>query len=99
MPVVRPSSSATDLNTRGWPTFTDAQVSFLEKLYPARVMGMYESLEAHVRYAGKVDLIEELRANVPSFASTRGQLNMTPEEEEAALDNMAAGMVLSDLKE
>lgn len=33
----------------------------LEELYPARCMKTDESLEDHLRYAGKVDVVERLR--------------------------------------
>lgn len=44
------------------PIMESGQVATLEKLYPPRTLGRSESAEEHLRYAGKVELIEGLRA-------------------------------------
>lgn len=64
-----------------WPTFTEEQVAFLEKLFPPRCVGRRESAEDHLRYAGMVDLVALMRATV--IGGTKLDLN---EDEEDALD-------------
>jgi hypothetical protein len=61
-----------------WPIFTDAQVAWLEKAFPNRVIERHESIEDHIRYAGAVDLITILRSRVPG--SVRTDLSLTDEE-------------------
>lgn len=68
--------------TDHWPTFTEVQVSFLEKLFPPRCVGRRESAEDHLRYAGMVDLVAMLRGTV--IGGTKLDLN---EDEEDALDD------------
>lgn len=48
------------------PTFTDAQVAYLEDLFPARCKEPLEGIEEHMLYAGKVELIAFLRSRTPS---------------------------------
>lgn len=74
-----------ELAPEHWPRFTEEQVAFLEKLYPARCIGTQEQIELHLRYAGKVDLIAQMREHVPGTI-TAVHLN---EDEEEALDDMA----------
>lgn len=63
-----------------WPTFSDSQVSFLERLYPARCIGRSESAEDHLRHAGMVELIERMRGTV---IGGKSNLDLTADEEEA----------------
>jgi hypothetical protein len=68
-----------------WPAFTETQVKFLEEMFPARCMGPLESVEAHLRYAGKVDLIAQMREHVVGSP----QSIIFTDEEEDALDEEA----------
>lgn len=77
-----------------WPNFTDAQVEFLESRFPARCLAQHESVEDHLRYAGKVDLIAQLRDHVIGSPSS---LALTDEEEEA-LDDMSVAIALDNNK-
>jgi hypothetical protein len=78
------------------PEFTDTQVSALEALYPARCIGTAERLEDHLRHAGKVELIAQLRSRVsaPSQVTVPGGLE--PDEEEALLDAEAARLATQE---
>lgn len=78
------------LEAERWPAFTDTQVAALEKMFPARCIETNETIEAHLRYAGKVDLIAQLREHVPG--NSPPSLVLT-EEEEDALDEEAAAIV------
>ena len=49
-----------------WPYVPGDLVDYLEASYPPRCKGVDESLEAHARYAGAVELIATLRARVSS---------------------------------
>lgn len=81
--------SMSDLRNEAWPAFTEAQVSFLEELFPARCIGHTESIEDHIRYAGKVDLIAQLRAHTVGGAA---RLQFTEDEEEA-FDDQAVSIL------
>lgn len=84
-----------ELVPENWPRFTEEQVTFLEKLYPARCISPRETIEDHIRYAGKVDLIASMREHVPG-AITALHLN---EDEEDALDDEAIAIVRAGQQE
>ena len=46
------------------PTYTAALIEALEAQYPPRCRLPKETEREHERYAGKVDLIQELRARI-----------------------------------
>lgn len=56
---------------RPLPTDTHALLEQLEAQYPARCRRYDESEREHERYAGKVDLIAELRTRVERNPQTR----------------------------
>ena len=66
-----------------WPTFTETQVAFLEEMYPARCLATNESVEDHLRYAGKVELIARMRESISVASPTNEPLT---EEERAAIE-------------
>lgn len=78
-----------------WPLFTESQVAFLESKFPARCLKTSEAVEDHLRYAGKVDLIAQLREHV---IGSPGGLMLTDDEEEA-LDDVAAGIAAAQQKQ
>ena len=63
--------------TLGFPRLTADQVEQLENKFPPRCLGKGESVEDHLRYAGKVELIALLR----SFIIDPRGLDFTPDEE------------------
>jgi hypothetical protein len=65
-----------------WPTFTDAQIGWLEKVFPARCMTRTETVEDHLRYAGAVDLISIMRSRVMDPNTPTATLDLTEEEAE-----------------
>lgn len=65
---------------RDFPTFTDAQVSALEELFPARTIKKGESIEDHRRYAGMVDIVQMLRDHVIDGPES-GSIELTEDEE------------------
>ncbi len=64
-----------------WPILTNAQVSALEERFPPRCLSPNETVEDHLRYAGKVDLIATLRSAVVDTSAS--SLDFTDDEEEA----------------
>jgi hypothetical protein len=48
---------------RQLPVTTEALITELESLFPPRCIKPHESLEEAHRYAGRVDLVAELRAS------------------------------------
>lgn len=78
-----------DISAEPWPTFTDPQVAFLERMFPARCLGLREQVEDHLRYAGKVDLVAQLREHV--IGGSPASMDFSDDEEEA-LDDMAVGL-------
>lgn len=74
-----------ETTANAWPNFTEAQVAFLERLYPPRCLGPHEQVEDHLRYAGKSELVATLRGTV--IGSTAA-LEFNGDEEEA-MDAMA----------
>lgn len=44
------------------PVLTEKQIGQLEDIYPSRCMGLSETERTHFLYAGKVELIAQLRA-------------------------------------
>lgn len=68
----------------GIPYVTESLVEALEALFPPRCLKVGESVEQHLRYAGKVELIALLRANC--LASPKAlELN---EDDDALIDEM-----------
>jgi hypothetical protein len=67
-----------------WPTFTDAQVSFLENLFPSRPIDRTETIEDHLRFAGKVELIAAMRTRVTDGDGPRMETAFELTEDEAA---------------
>jgi len=55
---------------RAIPTDSASLLHQLEEQYPARCRGLDEPERDHDRYAGKVDLIAELRARLDRMPST-----------------------------
>jgi len=55
---------------RAIPTDSESLVGELEEQYPARCRLPDETERDHERYAGKVDLINELRARLDRMPST-----------------------------
>jgi hypothetical protein len=55
---------------RGIPTDTESMLASLEEQYPARCRKAGEDELAHERYAGKVELIQELRRRLDLAAET-----------------------------
>ena len=55
---------------RAIPTDSESLVSQLEEQYPARCRLADETERDHERYAGKVDLIQELRVRLDRMPST-----------------------------
>jgi len=55
---------------RSIPTDSESLIGQLEEQYPARCRGLDEPERDHDRYAGKVDLIAEMRARLDSMPST-----------------------------
>jgi hypothetical protein len=69
--VTRPSNHVTqDLARRyreagaSCPDLTEAMLVWLEEYFPARCLGPRETVEDHLRYAGKVELVAVLRAQL-----------------------------------
>lgn len=79
-----------ELTPEVWPLFSDNQVSFLESKFPARCIKPSETIEDHLRYAGVVDLVQQLRMHVMG----NPQALALTEDEEDALDEEAAVIVL-----
>lgn len=46
------------------PDLTEVMVRWLEDQFPPRCLGTRETVEDHLRYAGKVDLVAGLRAQL-----------------------------------
>jgi hypothetical protein len=67
----------------GFPYFTDEQVAALEDLFPARCLRQNETVEDHLRYAGKVELIASMRGAVIGGPKAL----VLSEEEEDAIDD------------
>lgn len=65
------------------PVLERSQVERLEKLYPPRCIGRMENAEEHLRYAGMVELVANLRVR---FEQTRTD----PEEGDPLLDGESA---------
>lgn len=55
---------------RSLPTDTETMLAQLEVQYPARCRKPDETEREHERYAGKVDLIAELRARLDRLPET-----------------------------
>lgn len=55
---------------RAIPTDSESLIAQLEEQYPPRCRRPDESERDHERYAGKVDLITELRARLDRMPST-----------------------------
>lgn len=55
---------------RGLPTDTETLLQRLEEQYPPRCRKVGEEELAHERYAGKVELIQELRRRLDHAAET-----------------------------
>jgi hypothetical protein len=47
-----------------WPDFTPEQVAFLKEQFPHRCLLRNETVEDHLRYCGKVELVEEIASHV-----------------------------------
>lgn len=71
------------INQQQLPRLTMRDIEALEAVYPPRCLRPGESVESHLRYAGKVDLILVLKSLVDPG------MEFTPDEEEA-MDAMAA---------
>lgn len=52
-----------------WPSIPPELVEYLEAAYPPRCMYPGESIEEHLRYAGKVDLVIAISVNCRRAAS------------------------------
>jgi hypothetical protein len=73
----------------GYPRLTAEQVAVLEELFPARCYQPgIETLEDHLKYSGKVELIAALKAN--SIDGTVPGAELSPEEAEALIDDEVA---------
>lgn len=70
----------------GYPRLTADQIEQLEVKFPPRCLHKGESVEDHLRYAGKVELIAILR----SFIIDPRGLDFTPDEEAAIDDQVEA---------
>ncbi len=55
---------------RGLPTDTETMLQILEEQYPPRCRKAGEDELSHERYAGKVELIQELRRRLDLAAET-----------------------------
>lgn len=84
-----------EITPESWPQFSEYQVAFLEKMFPKRCLQTRETVEDHLRYAGKVDLIAIMRDHV---IGSPGSLLLSDDEEDA-LDDEAAAIALSQLQQ
>ena len=57
------------------PDLTEPLLAWLEAHYPARCLGPRETVEDHLRYAGKVELIATLRAQLTERLDTDEHLS------------------------
>lgn len=72
----------------GWPPIPKGMVEFLERTFPPRCRAPGEDHFTHERYAGRVDLIAELRQRLEreadftaeAVASVRGGLEVSDED-------------------
>lgn len=71
------------------PTFTDAQVAWLEDLFPARCKTPLEGIEEHMLYAGKVELVAFIRSRTPSGDPAERTEEQDEEAQVAALEEAA----------
>lgn len=78
-----------------WPLFSREQVEFLQKAFPARCIQRGESLEDHLRYSGKRELVDLISVNSEMTANTATALDL--EEEEALLDTEAENTAWNQL--
>jgi hypothetical protein len=72
--------------SKPWPKFTEEQVTFLEGEFPPRCLGTKESVEDHLRYAGKVELIAMMRRSSLPGTEPNALQFLSEEEQEAALE-------------
>ena len=74
------------------PAFTTAQVAWLKALHPPRCLRMNETVEDHLRYAGKVDLVALIEANCPLV----DDLTKVEETHEQRLDRLEQEALASE---
>lgn len=77
--------TGTGTNSTPLPTLSMSDIRLLERLFPPRCKDVAETEGDHQRYAGKVELIAQLKAyaRMDSFEDWRRD---DPEDEEQALD-------------
>jgi hypothetical protein len=78
-----------------FPKFNDVQVEFLEGMFPPRCLGLHESVEDHLRYAGKVELVAVLRS---SMGGPTPGLTLSEEEQAEADEEEALRIAVNSLK-
>lgn len=61
-----------------WPDIPEDLVQFLEHLYPARCLEPNEAVEDHLRYAGAVSLVADMRHHHDMAREIEAAMDMPP---------------------